>query len=80
MGALSDIKAAMRQLPKLKRGHSRVVLVGISAERSLACDGIKTLDANAERMMGMALMPTLEFNGWAIRDCDTKGRWHERAG
>lgn len=78
MSALDDITKRLAQLKKPRRGAERAILVGVSAERSILCavDGNRIGVAGLpEAINGVLVIRTLEFEGWAIRDCLASGKW-----
>lgn len=82
MSALDDIRAALGKLKPPPRGAVRVILIGVSAERSIQCDLVPLARANArlpEKIDGVEIKRTAEFDGWEIRDCLASGRWIDAA-
>lgn len=75
MSALDDIRSALRLCEPVKAGQDRTILVGISAFRSLAAE-FGHDDAVPEKIAGVEVVRT-EFEGWAIRDVDKRGRWRD---
>jgi hypothetical protein len=80
MSALDEILAAIKALPPADPGYDRVVMLGISARRSVvaACsrDGI---DADYETLFAPLVVRTdvTEFDGWEIREIGEEGVWRD---
>lgn len=79
MSALDEVKAALRAAAPVKAGRDRVVLLGIAAERSVIAHTASTEGRTEliEKVDGVPIHTTSEFDGWAIRDVDKRGRWHD---
>lgn len=79
MSAFEDIRKALAGEPALPPGWRRVVHVGPSARRSLEATNqlVKVPDNPGQRIDGVPVEPTEEFNGWAVRWIDPSGRVHE---
>jgi hypothetical protein len=77
--ALTDIKARLRTLAPVPKGSERVVFVGWSARRSIIAarhiDNASDKENLPKKLGGYLVRTTTEFDGWAIRDCDSRGRW-----
>lgn len=77
MTAVDDIRAALKAADPVADGRERVLLVGCSAERAIWCE-IKALYQHPDpHLDGVPVRSTLEFDGWALRDVDEAGVWHE---
>lgn len=79
MSALHHISDALKRLPAVREGWDRAILVGISAERSImsALSSEDRKKGLPEKINGVLVISTLEFDGWEIRDIDPKGKWHD---
>jgi len=78
--ALADIRKCLSALSPAGAGMERAILVGISAERSIMAELRIREDAAPElpdSLFGTIAVTTREFDGWAVRDCDAAGVWHD---
>lgn len=77
MTAVEDIRAALKAAGPVARGRDRVLLVGNSAQLAIWCE-LYCLHRHPDPQIdGIPMRSTLEFDGWAIRDVDAAGVWHE---
>jgi len=74
MSALEDIGRAVARLKAPPKGAERAILVGNSAERSIRCDPEFVIGL-PDKLGGLFVQRTTEFEGWAIRDCLKSGEW-----
>ena len=78
MSAFDDIERALQRCPPKRAGWARCVFVGASAAYSMDAK-LKHTGGNPfpDRFNGAQVYRTEDFLGWAIRDLDTNGKWHE---
>ena len=76
MSALRDIRAAVKAAPPLRRGWERIIFLGLSAEKAVSAE-MNIRDEDDPRIGGIEVVNTIEFAGWALREIDPKGQWHE---
>lgn len=77
MTALGDIIDTLKALPPVIGSRERVVLIGISARRSLDLSVLAGEIGKLDTIGGFFVRDTIEFEGWAIRDVDVAGQWHD---
>jgi hypothetical protein len=74
---MTEIRAALNAACPPPRGRERAVLVGASALVAIYADQKSLRDETNPEIDGVSVVITTEFPGWAIRDIDRRGRWHD---
>lgn len=76
MTALSEIRAALANAPKVRRGWERAILCGFSAWQAVNAE--MRFDQNKDAVPlidGVYVTGTSEFHGWALREIGPNGVW-----
>jgi hypothetical protein len=80
VSALTDIRAALKAAPPAVAHRERVILIGDSAEMAVYAEQLMLKDEIDPRIDGVTMRRTDEFRGWALRDVDRLGVWHDVTG
>lgn len=77
MTALSEVRAAIATAPPARKDWDRVLFIGYSARHAICAEDDSILDGDKSTIDGVTVMPTMEFDGWVLREIGPEGRWFE---